>query len=88
MTWQWMFYTFGFLGLFWVLLWTVMYREARGPSEEEFVEPPKVSSYLVTAVIISSFHYNLLVNMEYNFITNCFNTLAWHSFCATEFGKF
>jgi len=38
-----MFYTFGSLGFVWVLLWLVLYTEVRGPVEEEFIQPPKVS---------------------------------------------
>ena len=45
MPWQWMFYTFGLLGFAWVLLWVVLYREVRGPTEEEFIQPPKVPSH-------------------------------------------
>ena len=42
MPWQWMFYSFGALGAAWVLLWVVLYREVRGPVEDEFIQPPKV----------------------------------------------
>ncbi|CAG2202639.1 unnamed protein product [Mytilus edulis] len=36
-----MFYLFGFMGIFWVLAWAVLYQEARTSTEEEFIEPPK-----------------------------------------------
>ncbi|KAK2168532.1 hypothetical protein LSH36_16g08005 [Paralvinella palmiformis] len=42
--WSWMFYTFGSLGFVWVLLWLVLYTEVRGPVEEEFIQPPKISN--------------------------------------------
>lgn len=44
LSWQWMFYFFGSLGVLWVVLWTLLYKEVRGPFEEEFVEPPKVNN--------------------------------------------
>ncbi|XP_052066055.1 sialin-like [Mytilus californianus] len=44
MSWPWMFYLFGFMGIFWVLAWAVLYQEARTSTEEEFIEPPKVSN--------------------------------------------
>lgn len=42
--WPWMFYSFGAMGFVWVAIWLVLYREVRGPDEEEFIEPPKVNS--------------------------------------------
>ncbi|XP_013391484.1 probable anion transporter 4, chloroplastic [Lingula anatina] len=42
--WRYMFYLFGSLGFVWVALWLVLYKEMRGPDEEEFVDPPKVTS--------------------------------------------
>ncbi|ELU04684.1 hypothetical protein CAPTEDRAFT_173625 [Capitella teleta] len=42
--WPWMFYSFGALGFAWVILWMVLYTEVRGPTEEEFIQPPKVNS--------------------------------------------
>lgn len=47
MSWPWMFYLFGFMGIFWVLAWAVLYQEARTSTEEEFIEPPKVSKQLI-----------------------------------------
>lgn len=47
MSWPWMFYLFGFMGIFWVLAWAVLYQEARTSTEEEFIEPPKVSKLLI-----------------------------------------
>lgn len=41
-----MFYLFGFMGITWVLAWVVLYQEARTSTEEEFIEPPKVSENL------------------------------------------
>lgn len=41
--WPWMFYSFGALGFVWVALWMALYTEVRGPTEEEFIQPPKVS---------------------------------------------
>lgn len=45
--WPWMFYTFGALGIVWVLLWVVLYREVRGPMDDEFIQPPKVNNHNV-----------------------------------------
>ena len=45
--WPWMFYSFGILGFVWVIFWILMYKEVRGPVEEEFIQPPKVSVYSV-----------------------------------------
>ena len=42
--WPWMFYSFGVLGFIWVIFWVVLYKEVRGPVEEEFIQPPKVSA--------------------------------------------
>lgn len=42
--WRYSFYIFGSLGFLWVVFWLALYREVRGPDEEEFVQPPKVSS--------------------------------------------
>lgn len=39
--WPWMFYSFGFLGFIWVIVWVLFYSETR---QEEFVQPPKVNS--------------------------------------------
>ena len=44
-----MFYTFGSMGFIWVLLWVVLYTEVRGPVEEEFIQPPKVSGIYTNA---------------------------------------
>ncbi|XP_046330197.1 sialin-like [Haliotis rubra] len=44
LTWPWMFYLFGFLGFIWAFIWLLLYKEARGSSDEEFVEPPKVNN--------------------------------------------
>lgn len=33
---------FGILGFLWVVVWLTVYREVRGPTEEEFIQPPKV----------------------------------------------
>ncbi|KAK2169695.1 hypothetical protein NP493_1179g00016 [Ridgeia piscesae] len=43
--WSWMFYLFGSIGFVWVLLWIVLYTEVRTSiEEEEFIQPPKVTS--------------------------------------------
>ncbi len=44
-----MFYSFGILGFIWVIFWVIMYKEVRGPTEEEFIQPPKVG---VTSVCV------------------------------------
>ncbi|XP_041356642.1 sialin-like [Gigantopelta aegis] len=44
LSWQWMFYLFGFMGFVWVLVWLVMYPDTLGSLDEEFVEPPKVNN--------------------------------------------
>ena len=43
LSWPMMFYLFGFMGITWVLAWVVLYQEARTSTDEEFIEPPKVS---------------------------------------------
>ncbi|CAD5122774.1 DgyrCDS11181 [Dimorphilus gyrociliatus] len=42
--WRASFYLFGLMGFMWVLLWVILYKEIRGPIEEEFVQPPKLNS--------------------------------------------
>ncbi|GFS13599.1 sodium-dependent phosphate transport protein 1, chloroplastic [Elysia marginata] len=44
LSWPWMFYLFGMMGLLWVVVWHMMYTETRGTLDEEFVDPPKVSN--------------------------------------------
>ena len=39
-----MFYLFGSVGFIWIFVWMYCYRENRGTQDEEFVDPPKVSS--------------------------------------------
>ena len=37
------------------MLWVVLYNEVRGPTEEEFVQPPKVEIYSVLFFYFFSF---------------------------------
>ena len=56
-----MFYLFGVVGLLWVLLWLFVYREVRGATEEEFIQPPKVSVCYVLIVFAGDINVALII---------------------------